>query len=135
MKKSLNKRTITVFFWIISSILVLTLLYFTIGCPFRFLFGICCPGCGMTRAAISILHFDFVAAFYNHPMIYLMPFFLLALILQKYIPQKHKKIILGFFIVLMLSVYFIRLFIGSEIVYINLDKGYLFQLLKNIKNN
>ena len=39
-----------------------------VGCPFKFITGISCPGCGMTRAAASLLQLDFSAAFYYHPL-------------------------------------------------------------------
>ena len=42
------------------------LTWFT-GCPFRFFFGISCPGCGMTRALLAALRLDFAAAFSYHP--------------------------------------------------------------------
>jgi len=32
------------------------------GCLFKNLFGISCPGCGLTRAFISILNLDFISA-------------------------------------------------------------------------
>ena len=38
-----------------------------IGCPIRFLFDVQCPGCGMTRAVVSALRFDFASAFAYHP--------------------------------------------------------------------
>lgn len=38
---------------------VLLLLWLTgLGCPFRALFGIPCPTCGMTRALLSLLRLD-----------------------------------------------------------------------------
>lgn len=37
-------------------------------CPFQFIWGINCPGCGMTRAWISVLRLDFKAAFQYHPL-------------------------------------------------------------------
>lgn len=39
-----------------------------ITCPIRYLVGISCPGCGMTRACLSALHMDFSAAFAYHPL-------------------------------------------------------------------
>ena len=37
--------------------LIIILLYFThIGCPIKFITGISCPACGMTRAVLAILH-------------------------------------------------------------------------------
>lgn len=37
-------------------------------CPFRFLTGLTCPGCGTTRAAYQILHGHFVTAFTLNPL-------------------------------------------------------------------
>ena len=50
-----------------------------ITCPIRFLTGISCPGCGMTRALLSALRFDFQAAFFYHTLwIFLVPWGLTA---------------------------------------------------------
>lgn len=35
-------------------------------CPFRSIWGISCPGCGMTRALLAVLKGDLLAAFYYH---------------------------------------------------------------------
>ncbi len=43
----------------------LVLLY---HCPFRALFGVACPGCGMTRALLSAVFSDFKTAFAYHPL-------------------------------------------------------------------
>jgi hypothetical protein len=37
-------------------------------CPFKVVTGLPCPGCGMTRAAIALLHGDPGASFYYHPL-------------------------------------------------------------------
>lgn len=46
---------------------VLTLLAFLyisgVGCVWRFLFHYPCPGCGITRACVALVHGDFKAAF------------------------------------------------------------------------
>lgn len=47
--------------------------YVQIPCLVKALFGIPCPGCGMTRAYIRVLHLDFVGAFQLHPMFWAMP--------------------------------------------------------------
>ena len=39
-----------------------------ITCPIKQWTGISCPGCGMTRAWLSVLHGDFFAAFSYHPL-------------------------------------------------------------------
>ena len=42
-------------------------------CPWLTLFHIPCPGCGMTRAWLSVLHLDFTGAFRMHPMFWSVP--------------------------------------------------------------
>src|ERR1700716_3309549 len=36
-------------------------------CPFRLLTGLPCPGCGLTRSLVSLLHGDLSAAVLSHP--------------------------------------------------------------------
>ena len=51
------------------------------GCPFRFLTGFTCPGCGTTHALHQILHGDFYAAFTLNPLLLLaIPLLLFALL-------------------------------------------------------
>ncbi len=49
-----------------------------VGCPIRYVTGIPCPGCGLTRAYWAVLHLDFAAAFSYHPLFWLIPFLLFA---------------------------------------------------------
>ncbi len=52
----------------------IALLYFSgIGCVYRYFFNVPCPGCGMTRAFICLLKFDFKGALEYNFMIYSMP--------------------------------------------------------------
>ena len=45
---------------------------FDIGlpCPFRYVTGLCCPGCGTSRLAVALLQLDFKAAFYAQPVLF-----------------------------------------------------------------
>lgn len=47
--------------------------YLDVGCVFLRLFGIACPGCGMTRAIFSALNLDFPSAFSHHFMFWSVP--------------------------------------------------------------
>lgn len=42
-------------------------------CVWKFLLGVSCPGCGMTRAWLSVLHLNFAQAFRMHPMFWSVP--------------------------------------------------------------
>lgn len=49
-------------------------------CPTAFFFGIPCPGCGLTRATLSLLHGDLAGAMRLHPLVFVLtPLFGLAL--------------------------------------------------------
>jgi len=37
-------------------------------CPFKLLTGLPCPGCGMTRSAVALLHGDVMTSAYFHPL-------------------------------------------------------------------
>lgn len=80
-----------------------------IGCPIKFLTGISCAGCGMTRAWNSVLHLDFVSAFYYHPLFWLVPIALLWIIFKKKINSKIYKIGIGICISLFLIIYLARM--------------------------
>lgn len=41
-------------------------------CPSAALFGIPCPGCGLTRATLALVHGDFTAALGFHPLVFLL---------------------------------------------------------------
>jgi hypothetical protein len=56
-------------------------------CPFKALTGIPCPGCGMTRALISMTKGDFHAAFRYNPF----SFFLLFMIVISVVPGKQAE--------------------------------------------
>ena len=45
-------------------------LFFTTICPMQLLFGLPCPGCGLTRAAFLLLRGDLPAAFAMHPFLF-----------------------------------------------------------------
>ncbi len=46
---------------------------FDIPCFFKEFLGINCPGCGMSRAVLSAVKFDFYRAFSYHPMFWSLP--------------------------------------------------------------
>ena len=44
-----------------------------VSCLIKTSFGFICPGCGTTRAVISLISLDFTAAFSYHPMVWSVP--------------------------------------------------------------
>ncbi len=46
---------------------LIVMVKFEIYCPIRHFTGIPCPGCGMSRAAMSLLHLNWQGYVYNNP--------------------------------------------------------------------
>lgn len=95
---------------------VLVAFYRIIGCPIRFVTGISCAGCGMTRAWLSVLRLDFRQAFYYHPLFPLPPVALAMLLARRRIPQRVFKGCIYAMAVLFLIVYVYRLCMGDGTV-------------------
>ena len=96
--------------WIFGVVLVMYI--FKITCLFKWIFGIECPGCGITRAYISLLHLDLKQAFmYNH-MFWAVPiFFLFYLFDGQLFKNKWANAILlgGLFLLVFLNWIFFKL--------------------------
>ena len=58
--------------WLIAIVVLLTYLILSIvglaSCPMRYVFGITCPGCGVTRAFVTAFSGDLSTAFFYHPL-------------------------------------------------------------------
>lgn len=52
-------------------LLAILILVLDMGCIFRKVTGVPCPGCGMTRAHLAVLHLDLQGAFFYHPLWFL----------------------------------------------------------------
>lgn len=84
-------------------------------CPLRMIFGIPCPGCGITRAFLLALQGKFYEATVMHPFWILLTILLLSFLAVRYfvsekiILRKAKKVIKICFIILMilLVIYYI----------------------------
>lgn len=113
--------------------LALILLY---KCPFDYIFGISCPGCGMTRALLALLRFDLLSAFYYHPLfplaIILILFFILEFLDIFTLNKKIKNISLYIICSLFVIVYFLRLFTGSEIVKFDFNSSLIYKIYSAI---
>ncbi len=57
-------------------------------CLFNKITGFLCPGCGMTRAVNSILHFNFKEAWRYNILVYIIP---ISLLIYFYIRNYSKK--------------------------------------------
>lgn len=91
----------------------LALYLLDIGCIFRFMTGIPCPGCGMTRAWLAVLRLDFAAAIAYHPLFWVVPIaFVLAFVREEVASSKLKRgidIAVTVLCVLVVAVWIVRL--------------------------
>ena len=99
---------------LILFIFAVTIFYgilFALGftCPIKALTGISCPGCGMTRAFISLLNLKPSLAFYYHPLFPLVIIFAIAFFFKEKIPERVKKYGIIFIIFVFFLTYFLRM--------------------------
>ena len=106
-----------------------------IGCPIKFITGISCPGCGMSRAALSLLQLDFVAAFYYHPFfpfVFIMAGAFILYILEK-LPKKVYNAVTFIFCAAFLLLWIFRMIFGDgEIVSFNPENSIFVRIFKFI---
>lgn len=112
-----KKKGISLIVWLILFALycVLTTKFLGSACPLYLIFGIPCPGCGMTRAWISLLGGDIAKAFYFHPAFFAAAIVAVCVILCGIKPKlKKSKVITGIYLVLcvaFLSAYIYRMIV------------------------
>ena len=100
-----------------------------IGCPIRWLTGISCAGCGMTRAILYAVCFQFDKAFYYHPLFWVLPFGGFCFIFREKIPAKFQKGIEWITVICFVAVYLVRLFFSDhQVVAFDMEKGMIIRL-------
>ena len=127
----MKKSKIIIGLIISISLVAFMLILHKYNCLFKFIFGISCPMCGMTRAICSALRLNFKQAFYYHlawPAIIVI--FVLYILIKFKIIKINKKYISSFllvFSVLNLIYYFYRLTHGSAIVELNFKQSLIYK--------
>lgn len=80
-QKMLIEVQICIFLFVFLLYIVLNtdMIKFIPRCFFYNNFGLLCPACGGTRFMISVLNFEFIKAFYIHPIFFLLAMYLTIL--------------------------------------------------------
>jgi hypothetical protein len=60
------------------------------ACPFKSLFGIPCPGCGLTTATGQLLHGQFSASLHTHAFAPIFFFSYLVMTVVLFLPEKQR---------------------------------------------
>ena len=123
----------------ISAIVAVVILYifldcFGITCPIKFITGVSCAGCGMSRAWLACLRFDFKKAFYYHPLFIFPPCMVCVFLMRNKINAVIYKVFTGFVLLLFCAVYLYRMIAGNnDIVVFEPQHNIIFQILIIIK--
>lgn len=128
----LDSKKSNIIFWMAIGLIAILYLIFILlyyKCPFNYLFGLSCPGCGLTRAYYALFRFDLSEAFHFHPLFFLYPlvlvFFIVSKILKWNIKTKYWIMIAVGIYALTIIVYLIRLSLNNDIVYFHPEEGLL----------
>ena len=116
---------------LLSLIFILVLYYIATwhtGCPIKYLLGIACPGCGMTRACLAVLRLDFATAFSYHPLFLFGPLTIMVVLFHPWIDFKKWRWLGILLVILYLGVYLLRLFLfPDKIVNLDVSDGLIFK--------
>lgn len=106
-----------------------------VGCPFQYMTGISCAGCGMTRAWLCVLHLDFPGAFAYHPLFWTVPLIGTAWVFHERLPEKLCRAGILFLILSFALVYLLRLVNPADpVVQADVKEGVLFKFFLCFKN-
>lgn len=129
MKTIIKYKKLILYFCIIFIILMLT----RIGCIFRFLTGIPCPACGMTRAYLSLFRLDFKSAFYYHPLFILLPPLILLVLYgdepNSRIKSKFSLIMLIFLAIFIFTWIYRLFFVKNSPIGIDFSTSFVLKLV------
>ena len=134
--KLIIKRSIFLILAVLVYLLITELL--NIGCIFYSFSGIPCLGCGITRSAVELLHFNFKLSFEYHAFTILICLaFYYFVVIEPVFPLKNKwfKIFLGVLFLILLIYYIYRLFFcDTDIIFFNFKKSILYEIYSFITN-
>lgn len=125
---------------VITSVAAVVMLYvilesFGVTCPIKYITGISCAGCGMSRAWIALLHFNIHEAFMYHPLFFLPPVVVIVMLLKSKINIKIYKIIIFTIIIMFAIVYMCRLiWSGDDVVVFEPQNNILFRIIRVINS-
>ena len=80
-----------------------------IGCPIKFITGVSCPGCGMTRAWLEALQLHLDRAVCYHPLFWVVPAALVVGAVHTCVPSKATLVLLVVMIAALVVLWAVRM--------------------------
>ncbi len=109
MNSSVKKRFLLFILLVVYFVIAYAVLnYYGISCAFLEFLGIPCPGCGMTRALLSVLKLDFIQAARYNVMIFFMPYLFVYVFFD--LKGRKHNIVLSLIAVLAVLNWIIKIF-------------------------
>ena len=110
-------------------------LIFRGSCVIRLLTGIPCPGCGLSRAYLALLHGHVVEAFYYHPLFFVVAPFLLYMTfydrLSPRVSRRTEAIVCVCLTAAFILVYIARMAWGDgSVLSVDLESGVIYRILE-----
>ena len=134
VKNTLKKYRNTILLVVAVVAIYAVMFAFGITCPIKYLTGISCPGCGMSRACVSALRLDFASAFCYHPLWIILPFAAALLILFR-VMKKSKLFDITLYVcaAVMFCVWLYRMiFAGADVVVFEPQNSIIVKLMQKI---
>ena len=97
-----NRLYLLSFFLLYFAVAYTVMYYCGITCVFIEFLGIPCPGCGMTRAFLSLLTLDFYQAVKYNVLIFFMPYIFMYIFCD-FKHKAHNAVLLGIAVVAMVN--------------------------------
>ena len=123
---------------VITSVAAVVVLYvilesFGVTCPIKYITGISCAGCGMSRAWMAFLQLDIAKAFAYHPLFWLVPIAVIVLLCKSKINIKFYKIFMFTMAGAFVIVYLYRMFIGDgNVVVFEPQNNIVFRIIRKL---
>ena len=105
---------------ILGALAYASALLFGWNCPIKYLTGVPCPGCGLSRALAALLRLDFRTALRFHPMVFVLPPVVLYALFGKkpLLGSKNlERVLLWSVIVLDIAIWLIRLALHDPLIF------------------
>ena len=101
----------------------------SLPCPVLWITGVSCPGCGITRACLSLIRFDLESAIYYNPSVFVVILAAVLLFFSKKKTTKNRILLTAAFF--MIAVYLYRmLFAHAPVLQFDPANGAVGRLLR-----